>query len=145
MTVGWSWFLKYKISSINFFIKLNENFIEEIWHFKNQDRTRSKTKVCEHLQQLKTKIRVSCFWFLKTIKHLSKITITFDPITWRGRARPSRRGEGRTDGGGGPGVMGGFLPLRRALGFVVEEEGGICLGSFALLFLTRPYVHSKTS
>ena len=34
-----------------------KNFIEEIWHFKNQDRTRSKTTVCQQLQQTQNKNR----------------------------------------------------------------------------------------
>jgi hypothetical protein len=44
------------------------------------------------------------------ISNQNKISITWDPITWGTRCWGINR-EGRTNGGGGPGVMGGFLLL----------------------------------
>jgi hypothetical protein len=49
------WFLKCQISTHKFFKEKIENFIEEIWHFKNQDGPRSKTTMSKKLQQSKNK------------------------------------------------------------------------------------------
>ena len=105
------------------------------------DRGR-KAQCVKNYNKHKTKTRVTRFWFLKTKKHLSKITITFDPVTWGIGSLTLKRRERRTDGGG-PGVVGGFLLLRGGVaGLFRYQEGGILLGSLTPL-TTRTYVHSK--